>query len=88
MSNASRQAAYRQRHIKDVDGSKARLNVFVDVSTKAALNRLVVRYAVTQGALLDKLIQDEEKRVLGGLNHDEIELYYDSVKLYSDSVTR
>jgi len=44
MSNAQRQAAYRQRQLHDIDGRGERLNIVLDTTAKRTLG---FRYAVT-----------------------------------------
>lgn len=71
MTNAERQRQYRQRHLNDVGGKGARLNLVVDSQAKAMLERLSTCYGVTlrealalalhrtEGALLDTLSRPE-----------------------------
>jgi hypothetical protein len=76
---AERQAAYRQKHLKDETGSKARLNMLLDHRTKLALKRLAIRYGVTQAALLERLILEEQTQILQTMTSEEASKYYDSV---------
>jgi hypothetical protein len=76
---AERQAAYRQKHLHDLEGNKARLNLVIEHSAKLALNRLANRYGVTQTELLERLILDEQKRTLETMSAEESSAYYDSV---------
>ena len=77
-SNAERQAAYRVRHLKDVEGTGERISLLVDTPTKRALERLAVRYGVTQRAMLQTLIADAERALLDTLRPDEQADYYSS----------
>lgn len=81
MSNTSaeRQAAYRQRHLQDEGGGKARLNLLVDFHAKLALARLAKRYGVTQTACLERLIREAQTRELATMDGEEQTAYYDSV---------
>jgi hypothetical protein len=79
-SAAERQAAYRQRHLKDIDGTKARLNLLIDQQAKFALERLSLSYAVTKQDLLHRLIIEEQDRLLKEMTPEEQNSYYDSVK--------
>ncbi len=63
-TNAERQAAYRARHLKDVDGTGERLNLIVDAKAKRALERLAVHYAVTQRSMIEKLLIDAERAAI------------------------
>ena len=76
-SNAERQAAYRARHLKDVEGKGERINLLVDTTTKRALERLATRYGVTQRAMLQTLIADAQSAVLDTLTPSEQASYYD-----------
>jgi hypothetical protein len=59
-SNAVRQAAYRQRHLQDVDGKAERLNAVIDLRAKRALERLSKCYGCTQRTLLERLLKAAE----------------------------
>jgi hypothetical protein len=62
-TNAERQAAYRQRHLKTLDGKKARINLIIDYSTKVAIERLARCYGITQAELLGKIVSEEQQRL-------------------------
>lgn len=79
-SAAERQADYRKRHLKDMDGTKARLNLLIDQQAKFALERLSLRYAVTKQDLLRRLLIEEQDRLLKEMTPEEQNAYYDSVK--------
>ena len=89
-SNAQRQADYRERHLKDIDGTGERLNLIVDLHAKRALERLAACYAVTQRALLERLIREAERAALdraeempgGGADY-----YEGRLRLSNDGVT-
>jgi len=63
-SNAERQAAYRQRHLKDAEGGLERLNLLVSLQAKRQLERLATCYGVTQKSLLEQILAEAERRVL------------------------
>ncbi len=75
-SNAARQAAYRQRHLHDVDGQGERINIVVTVQAKAQLKRLARHYGVTQRDLLARVLADAERIVVDGLGRGEEKSYY------------
>lgn len=77
-SNAQRQAAYRQRHLQDVDGQGARVNMVVTVQAKAQLERLARHYGVTQRELLARVLADAERKVVNGLSRTDEKAYYDA----------
>lgn len=61
-TNAQRQRAYRQRHLSDVEGSRARLNIVCDQRAALALRRLAAHKGMTQAAMLERLILDADAR--------------------------
>jgi hypothetical protein len=75
-SNAERQATYRARHLKGIDGTGERINLLVDIPTKRALERLAACYGVTQRAMLQTLIASAERAMLDTLPPDEQAKYY------------
>ena len=76
-TSAERQAAYRRRHLIDVDTvDSARLNFVVPVTTKRALERLARCYAVTQRSMLESLISDAERARTEHMTSAELRRYY------------
>ena len=76
-SAAERQAAYRDRHLHEVESlDSARLNMIVPVATKRGLERLARRYAVTQRDMLGKLVSDAERVVTDGMSTAHLRRYY------------
>jgi transposase-like protein len=76
---AERQRAYRERHLKADTGTKARLNLLLDASSKLALKQLARHYGCTQPELLTRLLREAQKRVLTILSGDQQNAYYDAV---------
>lgn len=76
MTNAERQQAYRQRHLKDVHGTGERLNGIVSAASKAQLARLAWHYGLSQRATLEKVIQAAERAVVARIK--------DSAAYYAD----
>jgi hypothetical protein len=60
-SNAQRQADYRARHLKDVNGQLERLSLLVDLHAKRALERLASCYGVTHRAMLERLVMQANR---------------------------
>jgi len=79
-SNAERQAAYRQRHLLDVDGQGARINMVVTVQAKAQLERLARHYGVTKRELIARVLVEEEGKVVDGLGRDDEQIYYEATE--------
>lgn len=78
-SPAERQAAYRQKHLHDIEGGKARLNLVIEDRAKLALARLAKRYGVTQTECLEKLILEAQQREVERMSAEEQAAYYDAV---------
>ncbi|MFM0134323.1 MULTISPECIES: hypothetical protein [Paraburkholderia] len=64
MSSAERQAAYRERHLKDENGKGERLGLVIDLHAKRALERVAACYGVTQRAMLERLLVQAEEVAL------------------------
>lgn len=76
-TGAERQAAYRRRHLDEIDSlDSARLNMIVPTATKRALERLAMRYAVTQRVMLVKIVEDAERAATSDLSSSELRRYY------------
>ena len=75
-SNAARQAAYRQRHLHDIDGQGERTNMVVTVQAKAQLERLARHYGVTQREVIARVLADAERTVMDGLGRGGEKTYY------------
>ena len=67
MSNAQRQAAYRQRQLHDIDGRGERLSIVLDTTAKRTLERLASCYGVTQRVMLQNLLARAEQVALNRL---------------------
>jgi macrodomain Ter protein organizer (MatP/YcbG family) len=80
MTNAERQRRYRQKHLKDETGGKERLSLMLDFRAKLTLDRLAKRYTVTQAELIERLLREEQDRLLETLNAEEQTAYYDAVR--------
>ena len=79
-SNAQRQRAYRDRHLKltdEPDEQLERINQMVSLSAKNALKRLASYYGVTQRALLESAIANAERTLFDTLSGELQNDYYD-----------
>ncbi len=79
-SNAARQAAYRQRHLYDVDGQGERINMVVTVQAKVQLERLARHYGVTRREVLARVLADAERKVVDGLSRGDERSYYRNIE--------
>ena len=79
-SNAQRQRAYRDRHLKLTDAPEdmlERINQMVSLSAKTALKRLASYYGVTQRTILESTIANAESALFDTLPGEQQNDYYD-----------
>ena len=79
-SNAQRQRAYRDRHLKltdEPDNLLERINQMVSLPAKNALKRLASYYGVTQRAILESAITNAERTLFDTLSGERQNDYYD-----------
>jgi len=79
-SNAQRQRNYRDRHLKQTGEEHEmldRINQMVSLSAKNSLKRLASCYGVTQRAMLERVINEMENKLLGRLPSARQNDYYD-----------
>lgn len=79
-TNAQNQAAHRARHLKDVDGTSARLDVLLDQSAKLALNRMAAHYRISNRAMLERLINDAQAALLDTMTSNQQSAHYDATR--------
>lgn len=88
-SNAERQRAYRDRHLKladEPDELLERVNQMVSLPAKNALKRLASYYGVTQRTLLESAIANAERALFDTLPGEHQNDYYDmKITLRSNS---
>ncbi|MCG5549617.1 hypothetical protein [Halorhodospira halochloris] len=79
-TNAQRQQAYRQRHLKGFDDEQQmleRINMMIHHRAKIGLKRLAHYYGVTQRAFLEQIIEDATEQVLKTLDGAQQNDFYD-----------
>jgi len=76
-TNAERQRAYRQRHLVDIDGTRARLNLIVEADAALALRRLAAHLRKTQAAVLRELLLEANTRTVAGMSTADWNGYHD-----------
>ena len=89
--NAERQAAYRERHLKDEKGNSERLNMVIDLHAKRALERLATCYGVTQKAILERLLVGAENAVVDQVaktKNGQADYYDGHLRLSFETVTQ
>lgn len=73
MTNAQKQAAYRARKLVDGDGE--RIQVIVSLHAKRALERLARHYGMSQAAMLERLVEQEQQRVTATMDGEQYRVY-------------
>jgi hypothetical protein len=73
MSNAEKQASYRQRKIKE--GESERLQTVISLNAKRGIERLARHNGLSQAAMLERLILEEQQRVTTTLDDDAYRIY-------------
>jgi len=89
-NNSTRQAAYRARHLHDVDGQGTRINTVVSNAAKLALERLATCYGVTQRQMLERTLVQAQRAALERVAQTPgaQDAFYDGVlRLDPDAVT-
>jgi hypothetical protein len=76
-SNAERQRAYRELHLKDMAATGERINMVVSMTAKRSLERLASCYDITQRAMLEQIIAEAEDALLSELSAAHQSDYYD-----------
>lgn len=76
-SNADFQREYRERKKAEGTERKPRINTYIDLEAKAALERLASLYGLSQREVMERvLIHAERITVSEYLTQDELEPYY------------
>ena len=70
---AERQKAYRARRLEAGDNGERRLNTWISTGAALALSRLAARYGVTQREMLERLVVEEDQKILETLDSDSPE---------------
>jgi hypothetical protein len=76
LSNAERQARYRERHLKSIDGEKVRLSLFVDLYARIRLERIARHQGCTVTSLIEKWAAQTEHRIINRMTPKEEHAYY------------
>ncbi len=79
LSNAQRQARYRKNTRERADGYTARLNTEVAFAAKSALKCLSLWHGVSQREMLERLIDEADKKLGQSLSEEEYERYSDLI---------
>jgi predicted DNA-binding ribbon-helix-helix protein len=76
LSNAERQARYRNRHLKSADGEKVRMSLFIDLYARLQLERIARHQGCTVTALIEKWAAQAEQRIVNRMTPKEEHAYY------------
>jgi hypothetical protein len=77
LSNAEKQARWRERHIDNVNGTKKRAQFIFDVSTTNQLKRVAAHRGRSVAALIREWAASAERRIVERLSPREEKRYYD-----------
>jgi hypothetical protein len=75
LSNAEKQARWRERHLKSVNGSKVRIPLTVEATTKAQLWRLARHRNCSVPTLIVELVAGAERRITAKLSDKALKRY-------------
>lgn len=78
-TSAERQNEYRQRNTRDVEATKSRLSIVISDHAMLALRRLAKHKGCTQVALLERLLLEEQRKILDGMTDKEAIVFHDYV---------
>jgi hypothetical protein len=77
LSNAEKQARWRERHLDGSDATKTRLQFIFDVSTTKQLKRIAAHKGCSVTSLIREWAANAERRIVGQLSAREEKRYYD-----------
>jgi hypothetical protein len=77
LTNAERQARYRQRHLRDVDGERRRLSLVLDLHARLRLERIARHKRYTVTALIEEWAAMAEHRITARMSLKEEKAYFD-----------
>ena len=86
-SNAQRQAEYRARKLKDIDGDGQVLYAIVSFRTKNSLLRMASCHGVSQREMIEQVVQEAERRLIDRIGRHADD-YYDYKLKLEDGVTK
>ncbi len=79
LTNAQRQANYRERQLKSENGNGSRLDLVIDDAAHLALIRLAKHSGQSVRSILASIAMAEQRRVLDGMGAAEQSAYFDAV---------
>jgi hypothetical protein len=76
LSNKERQARYRERHLKDVDGEKTRLSLFVSIHAHRKMERVARHKSYTVTQLIEEWAEQAENRIVAKMSPNAEKEYF------------
>jgi predicted nicotinamide N-methyase len=77
LSNAEKQARWRERHLDSTDGTKMRAQFVFDAGTSAQLKRIAAHKDCSVTALIREWAASAERRITRQLSGKALKAYYD-----------
>jgi hypothetical protein len=76
LTNAEKEARWRERHLKDENGTKLRAQFVFDVSTTNQLKRVAAHRGRSVAALIREWAASAERRIIERLSGKDLRRYY------------
>jgi hypothetical protein len=77
LTNAEKQARWRERHLKNENGTKLRAQFIFDASTRAQLKRIACHKGCSVTSLIKEWAASAERRITHQLSGKALKQYYD-----------
>jgi hypothetical protein len=78
LTNAEKQASWRERHLKNENGIKVRTQFIFDASTRAQLKRIGRHKGCSVTSLIKEWAASAERRITHQLSGKALKQYYDA----------
>jgi hypothetical protein len=78
LTNAEKQASWRERNLKNENGTKLRAQFIFDASTKAQLKRIACHKGCSVTSLIKEWAASAERRIAHHLSGKALKQYYDA----------
>jgi hypothetical protein len=76
LTNAEKQARWRERHLDSSDGTKTRAQFVFDVSTTRQLKRIAAHKGRSVTSLIREWAASAERRIVGQISGKDLKRYY------------
>lgn len=78
-TNAEIQKQYREKQ-KDEESENRRLNTFLNLHAKLAIDKLALHYGITKKEALEKIILDHQTELTRSMSDEDFVKYHDSIR--------